>query len=72
MSASAKPPAEPIGTAAMTADRTLILDLRAKGDHGERGMARFVYPPSHRQYQDILRHVGPIAPGETKLVNPWP
>ena len=30
------------------------------------------YPPGHPRYEEILRHVGPIKPGEEKPVRPWP
>ncbi len=62
---------ETIGMATMTDDRTLILDLRADGPAGAIGDARFVYPPSHPQYQEILSHIGDIKPGEQKPVAPW-
>jgi len=38
------PPETSIGTATMTVDGTIILDLRAEGPGGMRGDARFVYP----------------------------
>ena len=61
-----------IGTATMEADGTLILDLRAEGEKGMVGIARLVYPRTSPDYDDVLRHVGPIKPGEQKLVAPWP
>lgn len=61
-----------IGSARMEADGTLVLMLRAEGPGGLRGDARFVYPPGHPKYGDILKHVGPLSPGESKPVPPWP
>jgi hypothetical protein len=62
---------ESIGMATMTDDGTIVLDLRAEGEKGERGIAQFRYPTSHPQYQDILKHIGGIKPGENKPVPPW-
>lgn len=60
----------PIGTAQMKPDGTIILDLRAEGP-GITGDARFVYPPTHDQYQSVLAHLGGLNPGEEKPVPPW-
>jgi hypothetical protein len=59
-----------IGSATMTDDGTIILDLRAEGP-GICGDARLVYPPTHEQYAAILKHLGAIKPGEHKLVPGW-
>ena len=63
---------ESIGTATMKADGTLILDLRAKGEDGTIGDSRLVYPKDHKQYSEILKHIGGLKPGESKPVPPWP
>lgn len=60
-----------IGQATMTDDGTIVLDLRAEGPNGLRGDARFTYPKSHPKYQEVLRHIGGIKPGEQKPVPPW-
>jgi predicted RNA-binding Zn-ribbon protein involved in translation (DUF1610 family) len=62
---------ETIGVATMTADGTIVLDLRAEGPDGLRGDARLLYPPSHPQYQEILSHLGVLHPGGEKVVPPW-
>ena len=64
-------PTVPIGTASMTADGTIFLRLRAEGPGGELGDARFVYAPDDPQYQEILKHVGGLEPGESKPMPPW-
>ena len=66
-------PAAPrsIGSATMTADGTIILDLRAEGPGGTTGDARLVYPRGHRQYDKILEHLGGLRAGETKPVPPF-
>ncbi|MCC6527765.1 MAG: hypothetical protein IT373_34285 [Polyangiaceae bacterium] len=74
-SASAAPTGSapaPIGAATMEADGTLVLMLRAEGPSGAVGDAQFRYPPSHPQYQKMLKHVGGMKPGESKPVPPWP
>lgn len=55
----------------MKADGTIVLQLRAEAGDTQ-GDALFVYPPSHKQYKQILDHVGGLTPGQTKPVPPWP
>jgi hypothetical protein len=62
---------ETIGTATMKPDRTLVLQLRASGPGGAVGDGLFEYTPSHPQYAEVLKHVGPITPGQSKPVKPW-
>jgi hypothetical protein len=62
---------ESIGSATMTADGTIVLDLRAESP-GAHGDARLVYPRSHPEYEKILAHLGGLKPGEQKPVRPWP
>jgi hypothetical protein len=59
-----------IGSAKMLKDRTIVLDLRASGP-GMLGDARITYPPAHPEYQNVLRHLGGLQPGEEKQVPPW-
>jgi len=61
-----------IGMATMAEDGTLIVDIRAESPQGDIGDARFVYPPTHPRYQNVLRHLGGLLPGEKKPVPPWP
>jgi len=65
-----------IGFVKMEADGTLILQLYAYLDDDDKtrghALSYFRYPPDHPEYKDILRHVGPIKPGEKKRVRPWP
>mgnify|MGYP006905784716 CR=1 FL=1 len=56
----------------MEEDGTIILDLQATGEKGEKGIGRLVYPPSHEKYDFILDHIGGINPGENKPVPPFP
>ena len=60
-----------IGIATMTADGTIVLNLRADGPGGAIGEARLTYPKSHKDYESVLEHLGGLKPGETKSVAPW-
>jgi hypothetical protein len=61
-----------IGSATMLADRTIVMNLRASGPGPQIGDAQLRYPPSHAKYQEVLRHLGGLQPGETKSVPPFP
>ena len=61
---------EPIGTARMKDDGTIVLRLRARSD-GSTGEAVLVYKPDNPQYQSIKAHIGSIKPNEEKLVHSW-
>ncbi|MFA6208666.1 MAG: hypothetical protein WCT03_26800 [Candidatus Obscuribacterales bacterium] len=62
-----------IGTCYMAADGALILKLRAtEGPGGVVGTATVTYECAHPAYLEILEHVKPIVPGQTKAVAPWP
>ena len=60
-----------IGTATMRQDRTIVLDLVARGPGGLLGDGRVTYSPSDPNYEAILRHLGGLRPGEVKQVQPW-
>jgi hypothetical protein len=63
---------ESIGSATMEADGTIVLQLRAESAGGPTGDGLLRYPPAHPRYQEILRHLGGLKPGEVKAVPPWP
>jgi hypothetical protein len=67
------PPPAPasIGTARMEADGTIVLRLIARDPGGARGEPEMRYPTAHPDYASILRHVGPLRPGEERPVAPW-
>lgn len=65
------PPAS-IGSATMSEDRVIRLQLRAEGAGGALGDALLVYAPDDPNYEEVLAHLGGLAPGETKPVPPWP
>ena len=60
-----------IGVATMEPDGTIVLQLRAEGP-GAIGDAQIRYPRAHKEYQQVLDHLGGLEPGETKPVPPWP
>jgi hypothetical protein len=62
---------EPIGTATMTEDGTITLDLRAQNG-GTIGQGQLVYRKDDRGYADVLKRLGGLQPGRSKLVPPWP
>jgi hypothetical protein len=61
-----------IGSATMEKDGTLVLRLRADGPGGMHGDGLFRYPPGHKDYDMVRKHVGGLEPGESKQVPPWP
>ena len=61
-----------IGVATMTADRTIVLRLRAETEDGARGEGQFSYAPADEAYRSVLDHLGGLEPGESKPVPPWP
>ena len=64
--------ADSIGVATMDPDGTILLQLRAEGPDGVLGDALIRYPPSHKDYKDVLTHLGGLKPGQSKPVPPWP
>lgn len=61
-----------IGVASMEEDGTIVLRLIARGPGGLTGEGLLRYPRSHPQYKEILHHIGPMKPGESRPVSPWP
>jgi hypothetical protein len=61
---------ESIGSASMSADGTITLQLRSLS-HNPDAEAVLTYAPDDPQYDEIKTHLGGIAPGETKPVKPW-
>ena len=55
-----------IGVATMATDGTITLRVRSLPP-GPIGEGMLEYPPSHSQYRDILKHLGGLAPGDSKL-----
>lgn len=62
---------ESIGAATMKPDGTIVLQLRAQTGSTV-GDALFSYAPGHAKYNDVLKHLGGLKPGESKPVPPWP
>lgn len=58
------------GTATMQDDRSLVLHLRLTSD-GKEINDTFTYKTTDRGYDDVLRHLGGLRPGDTKSFNPW-
>ena len=60
-----------VGTATMAADGTIALHLRSLPP-GPIAEGLVSYAPSDPKYQETLKHLGGLKPGETKLVAPFP
>jgi hypothetical protein len=59
-----------LGTAAMSDDGTLSLHLRSTSD-GKPAGDTLTYKVTDRAYDNVLRHLGGLNPGETKEFRPW-
>jgi hypothetical protein len=59
-----------VGRAKMSADGTITLQIRSLWPDPI-AESQLVFAPDDPQYSDIKRHLGGIAPGESKLVPPW-
>jgi hypothetical protein len=66
----ARPSMPYAGTAEMLDDGTLSLHLRLTSD-GKALNDTLVYKVSDRAYDNVLRHLGGLQPGETKQFRPW-
>ncbi len=58
------------GTAAMLDDGTVALHLRLTSD-GKSVNDTLIYKVSDRAYDNVLRHLGGLRPGERKEFRPW-
>jgi hypothetical protein len=54
----------------MSDDGTLSLHLRSTSD-GKPAGDTLTYKVSDRAYDNVLRHLGGLNPGETKEFRPW-
>jgi hypothetical protein len=62
----------PIGMCWIEEDGTIVVDLRRTADGINISMRPRRYPPTDPHYDAVLKHVGPLRPGEVKSVMPWP
>ncbi|WP_024506534.1 hypothetical protein [Bradyrhizobium sp. ARR65] len=58
------------GTATMQDDRSLVLHLRLTSD-GKEINDTLIYKSTDRGYDNVLRHLGGLRPGDTKSFSPW-
>jgi hypothetical protein len=58
------------GTATMQDDGSLTLHLRLTSD-GKEIDDTLTYKTTDRGYDDVLRHLGGLNPGDTKGFRPW-
>ena len=69
-SSDARPSMPYVGTAIMQDDGTLTLHLRLTSD-GKAVSDTIVYKVSDRAYDNVLRHLGGMSPGDTRQFTPW-
>jgi hypothetical protein len=69
-STDARPSMPYVGTAEMLDDGTLSLRLRLTSD-GTPVNDTLTYKVGDRAYDNVLRHLGGLRPGETKPFRPW-
>jgi hypothetical protein len=69
-SSDARPSMPYVGTAAMLDDGTISLHLRLNTD-SKAVDDTLVYKVSDHAYDNVLRHLGGLRPGETKEFSPW-
>ena len=69
-SSDARPSMPYAGTAVMQDDGTLTLRLRLTSD-GKAVSDTIVYKVSDRAYDNVLRHLGGMSPGDTRQFTPW-
>jgi hypothetical protein len=59
-----------IGMASMSDDGTVTLRLTMTSD-GRPADAVITYKVGHPRYEEVLRHLGGLKPGQVKPVPPW-
>jgi hypothetical protein len=69
-SSDARPSMPYVGTAAMQDDGSIALRLRATSD-GKPYDGTITYKVSDRAYDNVIRHLGGLRPGETREFRPW-
>jgi hypothetical protein len=69
-SSDARPSMPYVGTANMLDDGTISLHLRLTSD-GKAVNDTLVYKVTDRAYDNVLRHLRGLGPGETKEFRPW-
>lgn len=66
----ARPSMPFFGTATMAYDDTLSIKLRSTAD-GKPADDTLIFKRGDRGYDNVLRHLGGLSPGETKPMRPW-
>jgi hypothetical protein len=69
-SSDARPSMPYVGTAVMEDDGSISLHLRLTTD-GKAVSDTLVYKVGDRAYDNVLRHLGTLRPGETREFRPW-
>ncbi|MFC5455924.1 hypothetical protein [Prosthecobacter fluviatilis] len=66
------PVGKSIGSAHLTKDGILEVMLRAEGEGGMVGDAFFAYKKDTPEYEKMMKHIGGLKCGESKLVPAYP
>ena len=61
-----------IGYAEIDSGGVIVLYLHGRDENGVIGRGIITYNPDDLYYEDIIRHVGDIEPGDKKPVKAWP
>jgi len=61
-----------VGVATMSADGAITLRLRSVESGGSIMEAVKTYKVDDPMYDEVRKHIGPISPGESKPIPPWP
>jgi hypothetical protein len=69
-SSDARPSMPYAGPAVMQYDGTLTLRLRVTSD-GKAVSDTIIYKVGDRAYDNVLRHLGGMSPGDTRQFTPW-
>lgn len=64
-------PPESVGNAQMLEDGTLYLMFRGVGRDGSIAEALDVIKPDNKRYEQMLKHLGPMVPGDSRLIPPF-
>jgi len=60
-----------IGVVWMERDRSIVVKLRAEGPDGIIGDAQFIFKRRSPRYEQVMRYLGGMNPGEARPVYEW-
>jgi hypothetical protein len=60
-----------IGVVWMERDRSIVVKLRAEGPDGIIGDAQFIFKRRSPRYEQVMRYLGGMKPGEARSLKEW-